>query len=326
MRYKKIAAFLLAAALTCNVVGTTVFASAPSENVAESEAASVLESILETVNDEENASKQSVSVSMSAVTGATYGEPCSVTVTTDPADVQYVGVIAGTSGKASGNVYVVLPEKVRILLKMIPLPSSMSSSGSESGVFSVYAYAKQLIDGTSVKELLKVAEEISVLLEAMEYYVPDLQGVGSALKSGINLADKYLPNDLETHVYLDEDPTEAGRYLMGAVTVDSKYVNTSAIKTFTIKQKTDGVRAEWNEEIPSTMTTEQAAQTDFTAKVYDNDTEVEDSVTYLYTGWSGWWFYRSTEAPTKAGRYTQKAYANGNYKSETIRRSFRITN
>jgi hypothetical protein len=46
---------------------------------------------------------------------------------------------------------------------------------------------------------------------------------------------------------------------------------------------------------------------------------------YLYTGWSGWKYYRSSTPPTKPGRYTQRASADGNYKTSTIRRTFTIT-
>lgn len=319
MRYKKLAALLLAVMLAfCTAVGPA-YAAAPPLPAAENAAA---------LAEENEIVKLPVSVVMRVNKGAVYGESCGLTVTTDPENVQYVGVAVGMSGPAKGCVSVLLPEKVRILLKLIPLPRAMASDSltqDEKDSFNVYEYIKQLIDGREVEELLKVAEEIAVLLEALEYYVPDLKGLGGGIKNVVDLANTYIPDDLTTRVYLDEEPREAGRYVMGALTVDSRYVNTSILKTFTIRPKTDGVWAGWSAEAPAAMTAAEAAQFDFSARVYDNGTEVADTVEYTYTGWSGWRYYKSSEPPTQPGRYTQSAAADGNYKTAEIRRSFQIT-
>lgn len=319
MRYKKLAALLLAIMLAfCTAMGPA-YAAAPQLPAAENAAA---------LAEENEIVKLPVSVVMRVNKGAAYGESCGLTVTTDPENVQYVGVAVGMSGPAKGCVSVLLPEKVRILLKLIPLPRAMASDSltqDEKDSFNVYEYIKQLIDGREVEELLKVAEEIAVLLEALEYYVPDLKGLGGGIKNVVDLANTYIPDDLTTRVYLDEEPREAGRYVMGALTVDSRYVNTSILKTFTIRPKTDGVWAGWSAEAPAAMTAAEAAQFDFSARVYDNGTEAADTVEYTYTGWSGWRYYKSSEPPTQPGRYTQSAAADGNYKTAEIRRSFQIT-
>lgn len=319
MRYKKLAALLLAVMLAFCVAAGPAYAAAPQLPAAESAAA---------LAEENEIVKLPVSVVMRVDRGAVYGEPCGLTVTTSPANVQYVGVVVGMSGPAKGCVGVLLPEKVRILLKLIPLPRAMASDSltqDEKDSFNVYEYIKQLIDGREVEELLKVAEEVAVLLEALEYYVPDLKDLGGGIKNVVNLANIYIPDGLATRVYLDEEPREAGRYMMGALTVDPRYVNTSIIKTFSIQQKTDGVWAGWSTEAPAAMTAEEAAQFDFGVKVYDNGAEVADTVRCTYTGWSGWRYYKSSEPPTQPGRYTQSAAADGNYKTAEIRRSFRIT-
>lgn len=319
MRTKRIAAFLLAAVMAVGVMTSPALAAGP-------EAAAPVESAT-SISEENEIIKLPVSVTMRVDKGATYGSPCGLTVTTNPANVQYVGAVIGISGQAKGYVSVILPEKVRILLKMIPLPKAMASDSLREGeVFTVYEYVKQLVDGREVEDLLKVAEEIAVLLGALEYYVPDVKGVGDGIKQVVDLANTYIPEGLLTQVYLDREPTDAGRYVMGALTVESRYVNTSAIKTFTIRQKSDGVSAFWAEQTPASMTAEEAAQFDFSAKVSDNGTETTDTMTYLYTGWTtGWRYYRSAEPPTQPGSYTQKAAANGNYKSAQIKRSFKIT-
>lgn len=321
MRTKRIAAFLLAVGMAFGLLAGPASAAGP-----EPAAPAVSE---ESLAEENEIIKLPVTVSMSVNKGATYGESCGLTVTTNPENVQYVGVVIGMSGRAKGYVGVILPEKVRILLKLVPLPQAMASeklTKEQKESFSVYEYVKQLIDGRQVEDLLKVAEEVAVLLEAMEYYIPDLRGVGAGIKSVVNLADTYIPEGLETRVYLDEEPQDAGRYMTGALTVDTRYVNTSIVKTLTIRQKTEGVSAGWSVEAPASMTAAQAAQFDFTAKVYDGGEPVPDTVDYTYTGWTRRWrYYRSAEPPTEPGRYTQKAAANGNYKSAQIARSFTIT-
>lgn len=318
MLYKKLAAFLLAAVLAFTTMAAPAFAAAPQVDGPAAGATSL--------EEENEIVKLPVSVVIQVDKGAVYGAPCGLTVTTNPANVQYVGVIVGMNGQAKGYVDVILPEKVRILLKLIPLPRAMASVDlPENATFSVYEYVKQLIDGREVEDLLKVAEEVAVLLEALEYYVPDLKGVGSGIKNVVNMANTYIPDGLETRVYLDEEPKDAGRYMTGALTVDSRYVNTSIIKSFTIGQKTEGVWAGWSTEAPASMTAEEAAQFDFGVKVYDGGAEVTDAVRCTYTGWSGWRYYRSSEPPTAPGSYTQSAAADGNYKTAEIRRTFKIT-
>lgn len=47
---------------------------------------------------------------------------------TRPADAQYIGVVLGIKGEAKGYVTLVLSDKLRTLLKMIPLPRKMSKT------------------------------------------------------------------------------------------------------------------------------------------------------------------------------------------------------
>lgn len=324
MRCKRIAAFLLAAVLAFGAGAGPVWAAAPQPD---GRAATL------SVRDPEDAAagaaengavKLPVSVKVQADKGRVYGEPLRLTVATDPADAQYVAVAVGVSGRAKGYVGVQLPERARILLKLIPLPRSMSR-GEAADSFTAYQYLKQIIDGREVEELLRAAEEAAVLLEALGYYLPDLAEVGGSLRSAAELAGSYLPDGLATRVYLDETPQDAGRYMVGALTVDSRYERATAVESFSIRQKTEGVWAGWSAEAPASMTAAEAAQFDFGVRVYDGGTAVEDTVECLYTGWSGWRYYRSSEPPTQPGRYTQKAAADGNYKTGSIRRSFAIT-
>jgi hypothetical protein len=324
MLCKRITAGLLAAVLAATLLAAPATAAAPDSAAGQSEAAPTAS----VAQEEENGLiKFPASIALETGKNIVYGSTCGITVTTGPDSVQYIGAAVGVSGAAKGSVYILLPEKVRILLKLIPLPGAMASDQADVDAFNVYDYAKQLIDGHSLEELLKVAEEIAVLLDALDYYLPDLDGVAKGIKSVIDTANALLPDGMETFVWLDEEPAPAGRYLLGAMTLDSNYLTATAVKTFEIKQKSEGVWARWSAELPETLTLTQAqaAAFDFTALVQDGSEVQEDTMEYLYTGWSGWQYYRSSTPPTKPGRYTQRAAANGNYKTDTIRRTFTIT-
>jgi hypothetical protein len=325
MKDKRITAWLLAAALAATLLAAPASAAAP-------DATDTLREAVPTAaaSAEENGlikSKASASISLDVGKSIVYGDACGIAVTTNPGGVQYIAAAVGVSGAAKGAVYILLPEKVRILLKLIPLPGVLAGEATVEGVFNVYDYAKQLIDGQPVEELLKVAEEIAVLLDAADDYLPELDGMADGIRSAVNAANAILPTDAQTCVRLDEEPTPAGRYLLGAVTLDAHYTTATAMKTFTIRQQSEGVQARWNTELPETLTLTQAeaAAFDFSALVQDGGEAQADTMQYLYTGWSGWKYYRSSTPPTKPGKYTQRAAANGNYKTDTIRRSFTIT-
>lgn len=60
------------------------------------------------------------------------------------------GVVVGIGGEANGYVTLMLSDKIRTLLKMIPLRRVMSKTPDQVEEFNVYNYLKQLIDGNDV--------------------------------------------------------------------------------------------------------------------------------------------------------------------------------
>src|SRR5699024_8527362 len=158
-------------------------------------------------------------IKITAAKNAVYGSPLDLTITADPADTQYIAVVIGTGGEAKGFVTLLLPEKVRILLELIPLPASMSADPANTRDFNLYRYLKQLIDGNDVSVLIRVAEELTSLMEILQYYVPALQDIVTGMRSALTLIRRYLPEDLVTHIYVDEQPEDAGNYVAGAVTL-----------------------------------------------------------------------------------------------------------
>ena len=167
-----------------------------------------------------------ISVRIKASGELTYGADHKLEIQTTPADAQYIGVVMGTSGQATGYVTLVLSEKIRTLLKLIPLPKKMSATPDQTEEFNVYSYLKQLIDGNDVSVLLRVGDEAVSVLNIINFYLPSayvktIQNVSNGLKLALDLIRKYLPESAFTRIYLDEQPVDAGGYVAGAVALES---------------------------------------------------------------------------------------------------------
>ena len=311
MLKKRIAALALAAVMACTSAAPALAAgtSAP--------AAQPLA--------EENAL---VAIRIEATDNAVYGQPFEVSIRATPEDTQYIAVVLGISGQAKGFVTLLLPEKVRILLELIPLPASMSADPANTRDFNLYRYLKQLIDGNDVSVLIRVAEELTSLMEILQYYVPALQDIVTGMRSALTLIRRYLPEDLVTHIYVDEQPVDAGSYVAGAVTLSRGDVNTGGIALFKIAPKSDGVRQYWSQQTPVSMTPEAAKSFDFSAVVEVDGAVLEaPTVTYTYKkkgGLFGLGGRTTNEPPTEPGEYTQTAVVGGNYTTANISRTFII--
>ena len=116
MKAKRLIALALAAVFMLSAAATPVFAAAalPQENAA-----------LEQQND-------MVSIRLKATGDLVYGSNYKLEVQTNPADTQYIGVVVGVGGEANGYVTLVLSDKIRTLLKMIPLPKKMSKTPDQA--------------------------------------------------------------------------------------------------------------------------------------------------------------------------------------------------
>ena len=284
----------------------------------------------QTVDAEEN---DIISVRIKASGELTYGADHKLEIQTTPADAQYIGVVMGTSGQATGYVTLVLSEKIRTLLKLIPLPKKMSQTPDQAEEFNVYSYLKQLIDGNDVGVLLRVADEVVSVMDTVSFFVPasyltTVKNVSNGMKLALSLIRKYLPEGALSRIYLDEQPTEAGSYVGGAVALESGDVNTAGMAFFRIKPKSAGVRVYWAQELPASMTAAEAQNYNVTAVVESDGQVVEGGkVTYTYKKKSGLFdFLGTTQSgfPTEPGEYVQTAKAAGNYSSSEISRTIVI--
>ena len=311
MKAKRMLSLLLTAALVLSMMTPALAAAADTELPRAAQAQ------MEETNDV-------VSIRLQATGKLVYGSPFELSVVTRPADAQYIGVVLGIKGEAKGFVTLVLSDKLRTLLKMIPLPRKMSKNPDQQEEFNVYAYLKQLIDGNDVSVLLSVADEVVKVMDTLKFYIPTLKDVSAGLKLSLEMIRRYLPEGVFSRIYLDEQPVDAGRYVAGAVALESGDLNTAGVAMFTIKPKSEGVRLYWAQELPESMTPE-TAQTLNTGAVLESDGAVvaDAKVTYTYKK-KELFGSKSAEFPTQPGIYTQTATVSGNYSCEKITRTIVI--
>ena len=313
MKAKRLIALALAAVFMLSAAATPVFAAAalPQENAA-----------LEQQND-------MVSIRLKATGDLVYGSNYKLEVQTNPADTQYIGVVVGVGGEANGYVTLVLSDKIRTLLKMIPLPKKMSKTPDQAEEFNVYSYLKQLIDGNDVGVLLRVADEVVSVMDTVSFFVPasyltTVKNVSNGMKLALSLIRKYLPEGAFSRIYLDEQPVDAGNYVAGALALESSDMNTAGFAMFKIKPKTNGVRMYWAQQAEKPMTAEEL-QSFNEAAVLEVDGQVvpTDKIRYSYKK-SGWGCDATSELPTEPGTYVQTAEIGGNYSCSKISRNITV--
>ena len=286
MKAKRLISFVLAAAFMLSAAATPVFAAAalPQQTAAV---------------EQENGI---VSIRIKATGNLVYGSDYKLEVQTTPADTQYIGVVVGIGGEANGYVTLMLSDKIRTLLKMIPLPRVMSKTPDQVEEFNVYNYLKQLID-------------------VLHFYVPTIDQVSNGLRLALNLIRKYLPEGAFSRIYLDEQPVDSGNYVAGALALESSDMNTAGFAMFRIKPKRDGVRMYWAQQAEQAMTAEELEAFN-EAAVLEVDGQVvpTDKIRYTYKK-QGWFTESTSELPTKPGTYTQTAEIGGNYNCSKISRN-----
>ena len=316
MKAKRLIALALAAVFMLSAAATPVFAAAalPQENAA-----------LEQQND-------MVSIRLKATGDLVYGSNYKLEVQTNPADTQYIGVVVGVGGEANGYVTLVLSDKIRTLLKMIPLPKKMSKTPDQAEEFNVYSYLKQLIDGNDVGVLLRVADEVVSVMDTVSFFVPasyltTVKNVSNGMKLALSLIRKYLPEGALSRIYLDEQPKDSGKYFAGAIALESSDINAAGFAMFKIKPKTENVSLSWAADAPASMTVSQLQNADLTAKVISDGQVAENGkVSYTYKKKTFLWFSsKMSGVPTEPGTYTQTAKAGGNYSCSTISRTITVT-
>ena len=309
MKTKRLIAFILAVVFTLSAAATPALAAAAEQPV------SAL--VLEEEND-------IISIRIQATGELVYGSPYQLEVKTKPENAQYIGVVMGIDGEAKGYVSLMLSDKIRILLKMIPLPKKMSKTPDQTEEFNVYSYLKQLIDGNDVSVLLRVADEAVSVMDVLHFYVPTIDKVSGGLKLAMQLIRRFLPDGVFSRIYLDEQPFDSGKYIAGAVALETGDINTAGVAMFRIKPKTTGVRMYWAQEVPDSITLAESKNIRFAA-VLESDGAVADNAKITYTYKKKELFGATyNDVPTQPGTYTQTAKVSGNYSCSKISRTIVI--
>ena len=308
MKAKRWIAWMLAVVFVLSTAAMPVLAAAPAP-----EQTGVVEQIENGI----------VTIRLKATGNLVYGSDFKLEVQTTPEDTQYIGVVLGTGGEANGYVTLILSDKIRTLLKMIPLPKKMSATPDQEEEFNVYSYLKQLIDGNDVSVLLRVADEVVSVMDVLHFYVPTIQQIADGLRLALNLIRRYLPEGAMSRIYLDEQPVDSGNYVAGAVALESGDVNTAGFAMFRIKPRTEGVSLRWSQDAGS-MTAEEAQNADLAA-VLEVDGQAVPDAKIRYTYKKNSFFSCKTDArPTEPGTYVQTAEAGGNYSGGKITRTITI--
>ena len=273
-----------------------------------------------------------VNIRIRATGNLVYGSDYKLEVETRPENTQYIAVVLGTSGEAYGYVTLMISDKLRTLLKLIPLPKKMSATPDQTEEFNVYSYLKQLIDGNDVSVLLRVGDEAVSVLNIINFYLPSayvktIQNVSNGLKLALDLIRKYLPESAFTRIYLDEQPVDAGGYVAGAVALESGDINSAGVAMFKIKPQTSNVRLYWAGDLPGSLTAEELRNANRNA-VLEADGQARSgegvNISYTYKKKGFLWDKTCDGLPTKPGAYTQVAKVSGNYSCSEISRTFTI--
>lgn len=95
-----------------------------------------------------------------------------------------------------------------------------------------------------------MADEVASVMDALQFYIPTIKDVSTGLRLALEMIRKYLPAGSMSRIYVDEQPSDAGSYIAGAIALESGDLNTAGVAFFKIKPKTEGVRVYWAQEAP----------------------------------------------------------------------------
>ena len=136
--------------------------------------------------------------------------------------------------------------------------------------------------------LLRVADEVVSVMDTVSFFVPasyltTVKNVSNGMKLTLSLIRKYLPEGALSRIYLDEQPKDSGKYVAGAIALESSDINAAGFAMFKIKPKTENVSLSWAADAPSSMTVSQLQNADLTAKVISDGQVAENGkVNYTY--------------------------------------------
>ena len=240
-------------------------------------------------------------------------------ITTDPQDkFDIYTVYAGITSNVTTSLYLDLPDKFtdNDLLKVIdPIVEAIVGQ----------SFTELLNEGVTVGQLREIfsTQELLDLLDKLNI---DTGSIGQILE----IINK-LPSIIDSVRISFGTPNHAGLYTVAAITDSPNYETGVGIGALLVKMRAEGVKLNWNQEIPNgKLTAEEAKSFDFGVTLTSNgNSDIDQSnVHYLYTGFTSKWklYSSTTTAPTEPGRYAVTVVTlGGDYLAAPITRSFQIT-
>lgn len=227
-------------------------------------------------------------------------------------------IYAGATSNVTTAIYLDLPARFtdsKLLGILDPIVE---------GIFGK-SFTQMMNDGITVGELRKLFDSTE-LLEALEKLNIDLGTLGKIM----DVINK-LPSIADSMRISFGVPNRAGLYAVTAVSDSPNYETGVGIGALLVKMRSQGVKLNWNSEIPGGKLTAAEAQTfDFGVTLSsDGDTNIDQSnVHYLYSGFTSKWrvYSSTTTPPTEPGRYSMTVVTlGGNYQAAPVTRTFQIT-
>ena len=240
-------------------------------------------------------------------------------ITTDPQDkFDIYTVYAGITSNVTTSLYLDLPDKFtdNDLLKVIdPIVKAIVGQ----------SFTELLNEGVTVGQLREIfsTQELLDLLDKLNI---DTGSIGQILE----IINK-LPSIIDSVRISFGTPNHAGLYTVAAITDSPNYETGVGIGALLVKMRAEGVKLNWNQEIPNgKLSAEEAKSFDFGVTLTSNgNSDIDQSnVHYLYTGFTSKWklYSSTTTAPTEPGRYVITVVTlGGDYLAAPITRSFQIT-
>lgn len=261
----------------------------------------------------------------------TYGDTPAAEVITTPEDLDYIKVIAGIDGDAQGFVSIDIPESVK---------EKMQIKVGGVVLFDIYEYLSNRIgEGTTIDGLKNLVVDIYNRINSNELIRRAIENSGfnmEILDTIVGYIEDLPEMDTNLKIRLGQVPTNAGAYLMFAVSTDTNYTTSADASYIIIKpQSTDEdttielrFRAQMEgEEGLQYLSYEAAQEFNFGGDFYIDDvlTETEKLHT-LYVGTTYAGDVIAQEEPvTVPGIYTETVYIlGGNYWADPITRAYTI--
>ena len=258
-----------------------------------------------------------------------YGETPALQIDTEPADLDIIRLIAGIDGDATGFISIDIPNSVKERMKI------------KVGGFTIFDFydflSNQIGDGVSLSQLQGIISSVNDIaqnelvasgIEAAGFNVEVLQTILGAISD--------LPTiDLNVKISLGKAPTNAGVYLVTAVSADLNYRLAADVGYLVILPQTsteeNSVELRFINDIPgalNVMSYNDAQTFSFGGELYVNDEQIDSSHVYtLYAGtsYAGQAAVQSNEPIREPGVYTETVYVlGGNYLAMPIIRTYTV--